>query len=307
MPAVAVAQFVWPRLTWWLLPASMYLAYCSAVIAHNHNHSPTFAGRCANTVFAQWISMFYGYPVFAWIPTHNLNHHRYVNRPGDATITSAAGRENGLLAAASFFFVSSKAQAPLVASFLRRARARSLRAYVLFVSQYVLVYGGHAAACAAAMHMYGFAVGASIYASSLGLPALFALWAIMFTNYVQHVDCDPWSDYDHSRNFVSPWMNALVFDNGYHTVHHDHPGLHWSKLRAEHARVAHRIAPRLNESSILGYCWRAYFLARLRAQGEYGVSLTVKSKKSGASKIRGHERPDSRQRAAGERELRSSV
>ncbi len=59
----------------------MYLAYCAGVIAHNHNHSPTFTRRRPNTVFSMWISLFYGHPVFAWIPTHNQNHHRFTESP----------------------------------------------------------------------------------------------------------------------------------------------------------------------------------------------------------------------------------
>ena len=37
----------------------------------------------------------------------------------------------------------------------------------------------------------------------------------MFTNYVQHVDCDPSSRWRRSRDFVSSWMNFFVFDNGF--------------------------------------------------------------------------------------------
>ena len=38
----------------------------------------------------------------------------------------------------------------------------------------------------------------------------------------------------------------------------DEPGLHWSRGREEHAKIAHRIDPRLAESSILSYCLRRY-------------------------------------------------
>jgi hypothetical protein len=31
-------------------------------------------------------------------------------------------------------------------------------------------------------------------------------------------DCDEASRWNHSRNFVSGWMNFLVFDNGFHTA-----------------------------------------------------------------------------------------
>src|SRR5450432_1716845 len=103
MPAAAGAQYAVPRLAGWMLPVSMYLAYSAGVIAHNHNHSPTFVGRRMNALLSNWISFFYGYPVFAWIPTHNQNHHKFANRPGDASITWRVTPKNGLVAAVTYF------------------------------------------------------------------------------------------------------------------------------------------------------------------------------------------------------------
>ena len=79
---------------------------------------------------------------------------------------------------------------------------------------------------------------------------------------MQYVDCDETSTWNHSRNFVSGWMNFLVFDNGFHTVHHQRASLHWSHARAAHAEVAHEIDPRLEENDIASYCWKAYVLRR---------------------------------------------
>jgi hypothetical protein len=81
---------------------------------------------------------------------------------------------------------------------------------------------------------------------------------MMLTNYLQHVGCDPASPDDHSRNFTSKLLNVFVLENGLHTVHHEHPGTHWSRLRSLHDERAERIDPRLNENSILGYVWKAY-------------------------------------------------
>jgi beta-carotene hydroxylase len=83
---------------------------------------------------------------------------------------------------------------------------------------------------------------------------------MMFINYLQHVHCDPWSAHDHSRNFVSPLCNWLVFNSGFHAAHHEHPGAHWSDLPALHAKIAPEIHPALCPSSILGFCMRAYLL-----------------------------------------------
>ena len=69
MPGVVAAHYLWPALAGWLLPLAMYASYSAAVIAHNHNHTPTFTGRSTNTLFSSWISIFYGFPTYGWIPS----------------------------------------------------------------------------------------------------------------------------------------------------------------------------------------------------------------------------------------------
>jgi beta-carotene hydroxylase len=259
-PGVALAQYAFPALAGWILPLSIYMAYSAAIFSHNHNHCPTFTSRKGNAFFSAWISVFYGYPTFAWIPTHNLNHHKYVDRAGDATITWRLTKKNHFLMAFVYFFVSSYWQSGPTKEYIAKAKATKPELYRQIITQYVVVIGAHLGMAALAVALYGGKLGAFVYLSALGFPALFTLWAIMFTNYIQHVHCDPWSKHNHSRNFVSPMNNWFVFNNGYHAVHHEHPGVHWSKYPALHAEIAHEIHPALNESTILGYTFRVYFL-----------------------------------------------
>jgi len=69
------------------------------------------------------------------------------------------------------------------------------------------------------------------------------------------------SPYDHSRNFTGA-VNVLCFNIGLHTAHHMEPGAHWSNLSAVHARLAPRISPAFIETSVWGYCFRAWFTRR---------------------------------------------
>jgi fatty acid desaturase len=101
-----------------------------------------------------------------------------------------------------------------------------------------------------------------VYLATVGLPALLATYWMMLTNYIQHVDCDPSSPDDHSRNFTSPFWNWFVFQNGYHTIHHEHPGVHWSRYPELHAARAARIDPKLNVSSIFAYVFSTYLSPR---------------------------------------------
>ena len=76
---------------------------------------------------------------------------------------------------------------------------------------------------------------------------------------LQHVGCDPHSPDDPSRNVTSRSFIWLIFENGLHTVHHEHPGVHWSRDRALHEARSAKIAPALNPSTLFGYVARTYF------------------------------------------------
>jgi fatty acid desaturase len=262
-PSVALAVYLAPSRAPWLVPLSLYTGFCAGVLAHYHNHSPVFASRRANALYSIWISIFYGYPIFAWIPTHNANHHKYVNGPGDATITWRYTKKDTLFTAVTFFFVSSYWQAGLVRAFIRRARAHHPAQFREIVAQYVAVVTAHVSFFALAVHLHGWRAGAIVYACSFGATAGMGLWGMMFINYIQHVHCDPRSALNHSRNFVGGLANFLVFNSGYHTAHHQKAGAHWSTLPALHGQIASGIDPALNEPSIAWYLVKAYVLGPL--------------------------------------------
>lgn len=262
-PLVMAFAYAHPHRLLWSLPAALYVGFCAGIFAHNHNHRPTFYSRRANALFGIWLSVFYGHPIFAWIPTHNNNHHKYKNGPGDATITWRYSKRNTWLVASTYFFVSAYWQSPLINAFVAHARATSPRLYRRIWLETSAVRGAHALLFAAAVFLYGFWTGAAVYVATFGAAAAGGLWGTMFMNYIQHVDCDPASAHDHSRNFVSKIGNYLAFNNGYHTAHHEYPGAHWSLLPAIHAHMAATIHPDLCEGSIFGFCVRTYVLGVL--------------------------------------------
>jgi len=260
-PGLVALQYLHPEWLPYLSWLSFYFAISAAVVAHNHQHSPTFKSKGMNEFFANWISLFYGYPTFGWIPTHNLNHHKYVNKPGDATITWRISNSHNYLVAASYFFVSAYYQSVPTAEFLKNTRAKSPGRYRGYMAQYAVVYGTHALMAALAISLHGVAGGLKVYAFTLLLPAIVSLWAVHTFNYDQHAHTDPWSKYDHSRNFVGPVVNFLLFNNGYHTVHHENAGRHWSLNKAAHEEIADKINPVLNQKSLIWYWFKQYVLA----------------------------------------------
>jgi fatty acid desaturase len=260
-PALVIVQIVRPDWIVYLCWISCYLALACGVVAHNHNHYPTFRSRWWNQALSNLVSIFYGYPVFAWIPTHNQNHHRYVNRPGDDTITWRHGNNHDVLHAASYFFVSSYSQGAPIREYIQDARLRHPERYRRIRFQYLIWAGMHTLALTVGLAAYGVADGVLVWLFVLGLPALFALSTIMFFNYEQHVHTDAWSEKNHSRNFIGPVTNFLLFNNGFHTAHHENPGLHWSELPEAHARIQSSIHPDLIQRNTLLYLFRQYIIA----------------------------------------------
>ncbi|MDH5674877.1 MAG: fatty acid desaturase [Myxococcales bacterium] len=262
-PAVVAVQYARPELIPYLCWVSCYFALACGVIAHNHNHCGTFASRGMNQAFGAWISIFYGYPTFAWIPTHNNNHHKFTNAPGDATITWRHTNRHNFFVALTYPFVSSYYQSALINDFVGNAKEKGGKLYSQIRSQYLAWGGGHVLAFALAVWLHGAAEGLYVWGMSMGLPAFFALWTIMLFNYEQHVHADPFSESDHSRSFTSKLLNFLLFNNGYHAAHHERAGAHWTELPAIHAELAPKIAPVLNQRSVWWYWFRQYALAPL--------------------------------------------
>jgi len=102
------------------------------------------------------------------------------------------------------------------------------------------------------------------------VPHLGAVWGVTTVNYLWHDGCDEAHPYDHSRNFVGRLFNWLHFNAGYHGMHHDEPGLHWSRLPERHAETIHpHIHPALEQPSLVLYLIRTFVLEtrRLRYDG----------------------------------------
>lgn len=269
-PLVPASAYAWPEALPWLVPVALYTSYCSGVMTHNHTHVPVFTSRSANAAFGMWLSIFYGCPIAFWIPTHLENHHRYLDGPEDVTRTNRRAVKHNAWQAFVYSAACANWQRPLVASYVRRAYATGGRHWRMLVSQTLALFVAHAGMLALALWLHGPAWGLLTYALTMGLPAAIAPTFMQFTNYLQHVHCDPSSPDNHSRNFVSRGVNWFVFDGGYHTVHHERPSTHWSRYAELHQARAESIHPSLCEHSILSFCLRTYvfgaFSARFRTR-----------------------------------------
>ena len=230
---------------------SLFMAVSVAVIAHNHNHLPIWRTRLPNVLTDYWLTLFYGFPAFAWIPTHNKNHHALNNRAGDYTITYRVSESNNLLTLISYPTISSYYQQRPIRDYLKNLWDTDRTEFFLAVMQYVAL---------ALFLLAAFLIDWQKAILYIVIPQQFALFSVLVFNYVQHVHAEEESDYNHSRNFVG-FLNVLLFNNGYHTIHHERAGIHWSLLPEAHAKIDHLIDPSLKERSFWWYIIRVYFLS----------------------------------------------
>jgi len=198
-----------------------------------------------------WLTVFYGFPIFAWIPTHNKNHHRFNNREGDDSITYRVSEKNNFLTLISYPTISGYYQQKAIFGYLKEMKANNKEKYWVCISQYaVLVLWIAGALLIDWQKALLFVI----------IPQQVSLFSVLIFNYVQHVHANEESEWNHSRNFTG-FLNFLLFNNGYHTIHHHKAGLHWYKVHEAHKEIEHNINPILLERSFWWYIIRSYFLS----------------------------------------------
>ena len=231
----------------------VFIIYCFfsisvAVITHNHNHVRIWKSNFLNTLQDWWLTVFYGFPVFAWIPTHNKNHHKMNNRIGDYTITYRFSEKNNFLTLLTYPTISGFYQQKAIRDYLKDMFKNKRSRFYLAISQYFILVLWIAAFLLLDWKK------ALLYVI---IPQQVSLFSVLIFNYVQHVHANEESEWNHSRNFTG-FLNFMLFNNGLHTVHHETAGLHWSQVPEEHKKVEHLIDDSLKERSFWWYIFRNY-------------------------------------------------
>jgi beta-carotene hydroxylase len=186
MLAVMVVQYARPNLAPFLFCFSLYLSLSAGVIGHNHSHCPIFESETANLVFEIWLSIFYGYPTFSWLATHNAVHHKYVNRIGDATLTWRHSQDRKLVIALTYFFVCRYHQQKLIRKFVEAARIHNQALHRRIRVQYCAWWSAYGCMAVAAIVFHGIRLGLALYICTCIIPPLFAHWLMMLFNYETH-------------------------------------------------------------------------------------------------------------------------
>lgn len=231
------------------LGAACYFSFLNAVVIHNHLHQAIFRSRRLNMLWRCVLSFGSLYPASANIPSHNLVHHHFDDdgQPDWAAPEHVSFRWN-LLNLVHF---------PNVAgpnTFAGVQRWALLSGKKEFVRQYRIEL-------AFAFGLTGLLALHDFWTTLffVVIPQLYGARGILRVNLLQHDGCDTRSDWNHSRNFVGRFYNWIMCNNGFHTIHHNRAGLHWSTLRDAHERdVVPRVDPRLDEPSMVLYLLRTY-------------------------------------------------
>jgi fatty acid desaturase len=75
-----------------LLVLTCWFSFFGAVATHNTVHAPVFHPRWANRLFQVALTLTYGHPVSAYVPGHNLSHHKYTQSRKDVMRTTKTAR-----------------------------------------------------------------------------------------------------------------------------------------------------------------------------------------------------------------------
>jgi beta-carotene hydroxylase len=233
---------------------SLFMGITVAVMSHNHNHLSIWKSKPLNLLTSWAISIHYGHPAIGWVPTHNQNHHKYNNKaPEDLSAAPFFFKGNHILSLLIYPTATSIKQTSEIRRYLSDLWRRDRKAYWFAISEYVVFFGFMIAA---------FLINWRNALLYYLIPQQVALFVIQAFNYLQHVELDHQSAWNHSRNFVSPVLNALLFNNGYHTVHHFKPGVHWSQTPKLHAEHEAKIHPDLKVRSWWAFIFKTFVLGK---------------------------------------------
>ncbi len=242
-------QLSWGAIIPWFV-ATCALAFMMAAIVHNTIHSPIFTRKKWNKAFQLLLSFAYGHSVSAFVPGHNLSHHKQTQNPKDTIRTYRARFSWNLLNQLFFFFIVAPEIIQQEGVWAKRMKEEKPSWYSQYRIELYLVM-----AWKIALLIFNWPA-ALIF---IWIPHFYATWGILSTNVFQHDGCDENHPYNHTRTFKGWLLNFLTCNNGYHGAHHDKPGMHWSLLPEYHKKhIEPYLHPNLNRNTLISYCIEAY-------------------------------------------------
>ena len=245
----------WPTYVF-LWTTMCLLSFSCATITHNSVHCPIFERhlRAHNAVFFIILGLTYGHPVSSFVPGHNQSHHKFTQLRRDYMRTTKLRYRYNLLnflmfqptvalsvlkSDIQFLLLQGRLNRPFFFKFVREGATVFLTSLsLLYADPYKFLIFWH-------------------------IPHMFAQWAIVSINFLQHDGCDIALDRSPkgnvARNFIGKPLNFFFFNNGFHSIHHLRPALHWSLLPDAHEKqVKPYLHENLNQSSIGTFMFKSF-------------------------------------------------
>ena len=243
------------------LAAACAFSFLSAVVGHNTLHQGMFASKRMNMVWRYLLSFGGLFPISAVIPSHNLVHHHFDDdgQPDWAAPEHVRFSWN-LLNIVHFPNVAGPLTFNGVQRWARLAGKGDFRKQ--YTRELVFAFG-----LTGVLLVWDFWTALFFVV----VPQLWGARWFLRINIIQHDGCDTTTEWNHSRNFVGKIFNWFMMNNGYHTIHHNRAGMHWSELAKAHEKeVVPRMDPTLDEPSMLWYLARTYLLRFSRPEKRVG-------------------------------------
>ena len=263
-----ILSFLWDRdieLTrylWWVMVILLYyFSFSIATIVHNSMHVTTFKNIFFEYIWHFILCFALGHPVCTYESGHNRSHHRYTQTTYDVMRTSKMRYEWNFLNLLLFQPTVAFSVFKMDVKFMISQRNSKNGYFEKCIFQWIFVIFSQ---------FFLFQLNCRKFLFYVYFPHLFGQWAIVTMNILQHDGCEidrkkmksekdyQSKEYNLARNFTGPVINFLFFNNGYHTIHHFQPKLHWSKIPTKHAEIEHLIHPNLNEKCMVRYVWKAF-------------------------------------------------
>jgi len=191
-------------------------------VLHMHTHRPLSVSRRVNRVIDVLCCMPAALTAAEMREVHILNHHRYNDGPGD--VTSTAGREHGLRAVWYWirYGVVVKNHTVRTTFAANASPGRRKRRYQ-FMLDFTLVV--------VLIVTTWYVTDTTRFTLFYWIPFIVTQVNSGYFAWLTHapargLDDDP----SKSMNTVGNWLNFFIFNQGYHSVHHRYPGIHWSQI-----------------------------------------------------------------------------
>lgn len=230
------------------IPFLTLFSFSCCIINHNHIHNSIFFNKKLNLIFNVLLTLAKGHSATTIVVPHLKNHHRHHGDTKDWISPSFVRESKGMKKLLRYLFIG--ARNIKINRSLKNAPklSKSQRAHIVIERVALFTW-----------ILLGLFINYKIFIFFILIPWLLSMLMLLGVNLLQHEGCEPASKFNHSRNFTGRIGNWFMFNNGFHTIHHLRPSLHWSLLAKEHReKIVGNIDPKLDCESVLMFFYRNY-------------------------------------------------